>query len=293
MAMAGACALDAGAAAQPRPPAAGSTDAAPSSAASGPPRFRIAELRNDDPFSALVGRKRSRGRGDAAGRVERYVTASDERVFLIARDGDEARIKFLCRENDPRLDCVMDPQRSAEEIFQLTAVTGSRGDAVFKDAQGETFLTIAAYGGATVTWPGETRGLAASKSFGEETSLRLPFADVATAERRACLASAHLSARARTPILVEFGRAASDSATGASVLADAIMRAASGVAAVASDGTGASAVARRIERVRLMPAEAPEISLDGAVLEVRYNPALDVAGRPSSAAVARFLEDTL
>ncbi len=258
------------------------------------PTWRVAEAESDDPFSALVGKKRGRSfEGDAAVRVERYVTASQERVFLISRDGKEARMKFLCAEDDPRIDCVIDPLRSAEEIFLLTAETGSRGDAVFRDDKGATFLTIAAYGGATVTWPGEKSGLAASKSYGEETSLRLPFADIATAERRACLASAHLSARARSAILVEFDEPAIDPASGAGVLADAIARAASGVATVASDEAGAAAVARRLERVLLIAAEAPEISMDGKVLEVRYNPALDIAGRPSSADVARFLEETL
>ena len=51
---------------------------------------------------------------------------------------------------------------------------------------------------------------------------------------------------------------------------------------------------KRVNRIKLIPAEIAEISLDGKALEVRYNPGgEDLQGRPSSAAVARFLENSL
>ena len=254
----------------------------------------VLETGASDPFSALVGKRTARrSRQSDVIQVERYVIATDDRAFLFAKNGEEARVKFLCREGDPRLDCVIDPDRSAEEVFLLRATTGPRGDIIFKDAGGGMFLRIASYGGATVFWPGAGKGEAAAKSFGDQTSLRLPFADVATAARRAQLATAFLSAQTGAPIVIDFGTPALDETTGAAVLADAIVRAASGVQAVAQDEVGAKAISRQIRTIKLVAADVPELSMDGTTLEVRYNPAQDLSGRPSSAAVARFLEETL
>lgn len=249
---------------------------------------------SNDPFSALVGKRSEKRRTRTANaKVERYVIATDDRAFLFQKNGTNARLKFLCREQDPRLDCRLDQENSAEEIFSLNTTTGPRGDLIFKDMRGETILRIASYGGATVFWPGESTGQAASKSFGEETSLRLPFADIGTVERRAQSATAFLSATTGTPILIDLGRPVLDETSGGAVLADAIVRAVSGVYQVASDPTGAGVIADRIDRIRLIHAQVPELSLDGKTLEVRYNAANDLAGRPSSTAVARFLEETL
>ena len=250
-----------------------------------------------DPFTALVGKRVDRqARRAPEIRVERYVIATDDRAFLFENRGQDARLMFLCRDADTGIDCLIDPDRSAEEIHALQMTTGPRGDRIFRNETGAIFLRIASYGGATVHWPGETNGQAASRSFGDETSLRLPFADVETAQRRALSASAYVSAALGTPILFEIaGRPQTDEVSGAGVLADAIVRVAKGLIAVADDDTGAGAeiIARRIDRVILMPAEAPELSLDGKNLEIRYRAGSDLSGRPSSAAVARFLEDTL
>ena len=254
----------------------------------------VAEAERSDPFSALVGKRTKRARSRPSTiQVERYVIATDGRAFLFENRGEEARLKFLCRDDDERLDCKIDPERTAEEIHLLTPTTGPRGDLIFKDNEGSTFLRIASYGGATVFWPGEKAGHAASKSFGDETSLRLPFADIATAERRARQATAELSALTGTPILIDLGQPAVDETSGAAVLADAVARAASGVQRVADDPTGADVISKRVNKIKLIPAEVAEISLDGKALEVRYNPAADLQGRPSSAAVARFLENSL
>ncbi|MEL7486465.1 MAG: DUF4908 domain-containing protein [Pseudomonadota bacterium] len=249
-----------------------------------------------DPFSALVGKRSNRERRRAPEiRVERYVIATDDRAFLFENRGQEARLMFLCRDGDPRIECMIDGEQNAAEIHLLRLTTGPRGDRIFKDKAGDTYLRIASYGGATVYWPGDgVVGQAASRSFGDETSLMLPFADIAAARRRAQAATALVSARVGAPIIFDLGDAPTTSASsGAAVVADAVARAAQGLARVADDEAGVDAVARRIDRVRLISAEEPEMSLDGKTLEIRYNAAADLAGRPSSADVARFLENTL
>ena len=187
----------------------------PAAAVVEPRVITVAEAERSDPFSALVGKRTKRARTrPTAVQVERYVIATDGRAFLFENRGEQARLKFLCRDNDERLDCKIDPERTAEEIHLLTPTTGPRGDLIFKDNEGSTFLRIASYGGATVFWPGEKAGHAASKSFGDETSLRLPFADIATAERRAQQATAELSALTGSPILIDLGDPAVDDSIG-------------------------------------------------------------------------------
>ena len=248
---------------------------------------------SNDPFLSLVGKRRER-RADRMTRVtiERYVLASDDRAFLFQEKPGEARVKFLCAESDERIDCRLDKEGPAPEIYLLTPTRGPRGDRIYKDAAGETMLRIASYGGATVYWPGSYDGLAASKSFGDDAALTLPEADYAVAERRAKAATAILSAATGSPIIFDIGEASEEGAV-ASVLADAVMRAAKGLNGVAKDATGARIVADRIETVAFINGEGPSIELNAKTLEVRYAPDQDIAGRPSSAAISRFLEETL
>lgn len=247
-----------------------------------------------DPFSALVGKRKPAAERDAAsGAVERFVIASDDRVFLFQSDDRVGRLKFLCGEGDKRIDCLIDREAPAEEIHLLTASRVSRGDVVWNDQRGRTLMRVAAYGGVTVFWPGDARGLAASKSYGEDPPLTLDFATVETARQRAQAATALISARVGAPIVFEIGEPAPDAGGGASVLADAVVRAAGGMGRVAEDPTGARVMAARIRRVEFRRAADPALAMQKGVLSVGYNPALDVGGRPSSAAVARFLEESL
>lgn len=294
----------------------------------------------DDPFASLVG-KRSKRSGDAGrSNIERYVTTSGDRVFLLENRGDEAFIKFLCGPDDPRLDCKIDPEGPSEEIIALTASRGSRGDFLYLDDAGETVLRVAAHGGATVLWPGEDQTRGASKGFGDDQgAFDLPAERRGDAHRRAQGAAANLSAVTGSPIVFDVGRRsgrdegdseergavaapaprafaeqsrtalsfAADAASpaalesdmpardsgDATVLADAVARVAGGMHRVAGDPTGARIIGARIAVVRFIEAPAASLSLDGAVLTVFYDPASGVAGRPSSTAVAKFLEESL
>jgi hypothetical protein len=79
----------------------------------------------------------------------------------------------------------------------------------------------------------------------------------------------------------------------AAVLGDAIIRAANGIKDVADDPTGARIIASRIKKVSFSAASAPGLGFAAGVLNIRYVPGQDIDGRPSSAAVAHFLEETL
>ncbi|MBL4619583.1 MAG: DUF4908 domain-containing protein [Marinicaulis sp.] len=258
-----------------------------------PVAYPIAAAQSSNPFSALVVKRRER-RPTRGGRIkiERYVLASDDRAFLFEQRQNEARVKFLCSPSDQRIDCLLDEAGPAPEIYLLRQTRGPRGDLIYKNAQGDTLLRIASYGGATVFWPGEAQGLAASKSFGDDSALRLIPVGRETALRRARAATATISAITGAPIIFDLGVTPPDD-TDATVLADAVMRAAKGLRNVADDPTGARIIAGRIERVTFLPGEAPGVRLNEAVLEIHYVPNLDIAGRPSSVAISRLLEEAL
>lgn len=247
-----------------------------------------------DPFSALVGKRKSEAaRIISSEGVDRYVIATDDRVFLFQGGAREGRLKFLCSDGDTRMDCVIDDTTPAEEIHLLTATRAPRGDTVWRNGNGEALLRVAAYGGATVFWPGDPRGHAAAKTFGEDPPLTLDFATLETARARAQRATALISAQIGKPILFDAGDPGPDEAGGASVLADAVARAAKGIGRVAEDPTGARIIGTRVQRVEFVAGRPPAVSFGDGVLSVRYDPAADAAGRPSSSEIARLLEEAL
>ena len=252
------------------------------------------QAQSSDPFSALVGKRRPRQAERAMrGEVERYVLAGDDRAFLFEDRTSEARVMFLCAQEDPRIACLIDSAGPAPEIYVLTPTRGPRGDVIYKNRKGDSLLRIASYGGATVFWPGESIGLAASKSFGDDSSLTLPFADFEAATRRAQGATAILSAITGAPIVFDIGPAPNAEGQRSSVLADSVIVTAKAVKNVADDPTGARIIASRIKKVDFIPADAPSVLLNETVLEIRYTPELDLGGRPSSAEITRFLEESL
>lgn len=254
---------------------------------------------DNNPFAALVGARRDRKRESARSlRIERYVLASDDRVFLFEDRGSSARMKFLCTPDDERIDCALDPEGTAAEIHILTPTRGPRGDVIYKNAEGETMLRLASYGGATVFWPGDNSGgRAASRSFGDDAILAIEAADLATAERRAKLASALISdavgAKVSFELGVQFQSLETNAGNRADVLADAVIRAAAGLYDVASDQTGARVIAERINRVLITPGPGAGVTLEDKTLIVEILPDGGLSGRPASATIVRFLEETL
>ncbi len=255
--------------------------------------YTLAQQREANPFSALVGERRERRADRPRGEVERYVLAADNRAFLIESRSRTARVKFLCGPEDPRLGCSLDPAAPAPEIYLLTVTRGPRGDVIFKNADGVTYLRIASYGGATVYWPGDPAGSAASKSFGDDHAIELEAAEFETAARRAKFATAIVSALTGSPITFDLVAPAQEAGANASVLADAIVRTAIGVSAVAGDATGARILGERINRVAFEAGTAPSARFEDNALVIRYVPDRGIAGRMSSRAVERFLEESL
>ncbi len=256
-------------------------------------KLALVQQTKTNPFSALVGERRERRADRQQGKVERYVLAADNRVFLIEARTRTARVKFLCAPGDQRLDCTFDPAAPAPEIFLLTVTRGPRGDSIFKNADGDALVRIASYGGATVHWPGDDAGSAASKSFGDDHAVELPALGFEAAERRAKSATAIISALTGAPITFDLNAPTPDEGASASVLADAILRTTIGVSAVAADPTGARILGSRIDRIVFEIGSAPVARFEENALIIEYVPDQDISGRLSSRAVERFLEESL
>lgn len=264
--------------------------------------MQLAQL-GANPFASLVTRR------TAASNVERYVTTEGDRAFLFEYDEPYARVKFLCAAGDPRLECTL--PGGAEEIHMLTGARGPRGDLFYKTRDGVTVLRMPQHGGAIVSWPGETSTRGAEKAeLQPGDTLRLAPQTSSFAARRASAAMAAVMQKVGRPISFDIGAAAArtparPAALGAldseaapaeseaSVLADAVVRAAAGIDLVARDAAGARAVAQRLTAVRFVEAPRAGVALDGKTLVISYDPGGGVGGRPSAAEVARFLEQAL
>ncbi len=247
-----------------------------------------------DPFSALVGRDRAASeRQREANTVDRYVSAAGDEVFLFQSAGTDARLKFLCGPSAREIDCLIDDDTPAEEILILFATRGPRGDTIYRDASGEAWLRITAYGGATAYRLGDRRGHAATRTFGEDPPLVLPTVSLDAARRRASRATALLSAALGAPIIFEIGEPALDGATDASVLADAVARAATALNSIAETPVGATALRDRYSSVRFSAGDTSAVRADGRALEVVYDPDGDVYGRPSTAEIVAAVEEVL
>lgn len=255
----------------------------------------LAYVQSDNPFSALVGRRRARrATVERRGRVDRYILAADDRALLFEDRASSARVQFLCGEGDTRIDCTFDTTVATPEILEVISTRGPRGDVIYKSRQNEIVLRIASYGGATVYWPGRADGAAASKSFGDDRHLDLPPASLDAVVRRTSRGTAVVSARVGAPItfVVDVANASEDGDYG--VLADSITRTAAALMRIARDPTSAQILANGVEWVRFVAsAERPEIVLDNKILTIRYAPNADIAGRLSSFEVRNFLENRL
>lgn len=257
-------------------------------------RVAAASQPGNNPFSGLVGRKRTgKSDGKKAGRIDRFVIASDERVLLFDDRTNSARVQFLCGDKDPRIDCVFDEKVYSPEILTLTPTRGPRGDVIYKSQEDRIVLRIASYGGATVYWPGRNDGAAASKSFGDDDNLELPHADLNTVVRRARMGGAYVSAKVGAPIPFEVDIAHSDGLGNYGVLADAIVRTAAALSRIGEDETSAEILGRGVKRVRFALSDERGVALDGQTLTIQYQPVAGLAGRPSSFYVRDFLENQL
>ncbi|MEO1014052.1 MAG: DUF4908 domain-containing protein [Pseudomonadota bacterium] len=238
-----------------------------------------------DPFSSLV--RPSRQSGDGKSRLQRFTAAPDDRNFLLETRRNAARIQFLCAPADPRIACQIDPDRPTEEIFDLSAERGSRGDVLFRDSAGRLVVRVTPYGNATVYWPGEADGLAATKRDDDAGRLRLPMVRYVDVPLRAARAERLLSERFGATVKFDLEEATiANEFRPSPVLADAIVRVAAGFEIVAGEERAAAALKARPIRFRFVEGADPAAVGEPGEVTVTYRPRVGPEGRPGAASMA-------
>ncbi|MEE9328497.1 MAG: DUF4908 domain-containing protein [Parvularculaceae bacterium] len=257
----------------------------------------------EDPFRALLTR-----RGPAAVKLstrtpQLFETTQGDEAFVFQTDGRTGLIRFLCDKSDTTdIECALLRGQRGEEIYALTATRSPRGDVIYKDVDGEAVLRVTTNGGATLFSPSEkpaTQGTVLVPLGGKavlpvpntKASLSAPALSYAEVEARMLLAADIF--RERYGIDIYFLQSGPDGQRNQAVLADAVLTAAKGIDLVAADALGADALAKGLEMVRFVPGTKTSYLFDKKVLTITYAKGANIAGRPSSAAIARYLEATL
>ncbi len=192
-------------------------------------------------------------------------------VFVLDRTAPKALLKFQNR----------------DEVWLLEGHPAPRGDTVFKNDVGETVLRASKLGGLTLFTRQAPNGQAVT-AIGPADSLatrRAPLSFVALF--RALVAAGHRATRAaQHPLTVTLLDEATAETSGQ--IADAGVVVAEAFEAL--DRAGQRDLLTRWRRVNLALGDKADVKAQGDVLVVVLNPGKGVAGRPSSARIARALK---
>ena len=196
--------------------------------------------------------------------VARYRVDGGGDAFVIERSGGSALVKF---EDSP-------------EVWSLTAMSGPRGDTIFKNDVGDPVLRFTRLGGVTLFTPDNPDGAAAIMA-GAAGSVRPPasigpnalFSALASSSARASRAAQHLIAFEVVP-----------DATPKTdwLFADAALVAAEAFIRLAGRGLDGRALAARFGRVEFLLGGQPQAQASGGVVHITVAPGRGVSGRPSS-----------
>ncbi len=244
-----------------------------------------------DPFSTLLKPARQGAIGDTT--LQHFAAAPDDRAFLLETGRGVARIQFLCAASDPRIACRIDADRPGEAIVDLSAERGSRGDVLFRDGAGRLVVRMTPYGNATVYWPGESEGRAATKREEYPGALRLTPFTYGEAAKRAARAESLLAELGVTVRLDVGALSIANEYSPAPALTDAVLRAAEAVEALADDADASPALKARPVTLRFVEGRQAGAASSGDDIVVTYIRAGGAAGAPSEADLAAAIRGAL
>lgn len=191
-------------------------------------------------------------------------------LFVLDRTGPQALLKFQNR----------------DEVWRLDAHPAPRGDTVFKNDVGETVLRASKLGGLTLFTRKAPNGQAVTQ-VGSADPLTTARNLSPGALLRALVISGHRATRAaQHPLTINLLDEANAESSGA--IADAGVVVAEAFEEL--DRSGRRDQLARWRRVYLALGDKAEVKAEGDVLVVVLNPRKGVAGRPSSARIARVLK---
>jgi hypothetical protein len=193
--------------------------------------------------------------------IARYV-AEEGQGFVLDRTRQPALLKF----------------DQSPEVWALAPSPASRGDVIYRNDVGQPVLRATRLGGLTLFTRSRPGGAPAAL-IGEAGPLVRPTA-ISPSGLLQKLAQASVKATGSAKRLIPFeanGVTPGDEpvfADAAAITADAIVR-------LGRTDVGRGAVGR-VRKVRLLPGKKASVTVQGGVLQIVVNPALGMAGRPSS-----------
>ncbi len=262
-----------------------------------------------DPFAALLSR-----RGPSAVRLtsrepQLYETAEGDIRFTFQVSQQSGLIRFHCPSFADTLECQLIENNNEEEVFRLDATRSPRGDVIYKNDNEQAVLRVTATGGATLFHTSnsansdtENEAFAGYSGVAASGQAVLPVSGLTSpmnsggqeyefVQRR--IRSATQLLTLRHDLLLVMEAAPAETSGGNAVLAEAVLTVAKAIDLVAADELGKSVIKKRLSSVVFTPSVAAGHLFEGSTLTIFYNPDLDVAGRPSSSAIANYLEGVL
>jgi hypothetical protein len=198
--------------------------------------------------------------------VARYVVGAGE-VFILDRSSEEPLLKF---EDSP-------------EIWVLEPGPAPRGDIIYRNDLGEPVLRATRLGGLTLFSSREPEGTPAAL-VGEADDLQ-PAPEMAPGVLLQKMIQASVRASRAAQHLITFD-APNVTPRSAPVFADAAMVAAEAVVRLSHRADGKGFVSH-LEKIVFLPGHAPDATFNGTVMQVTVTAGRGLAGRPSSARLAR------
>jgi hypothetical protein len=204
-------------------------------------------------------------------RIAHYVSEFARISFVLDLSGELPKIRF----------------DGNEEIFVLRWQPAAGGDRILLRDDGEIVLRISGLGGVTLFTPDNRRGIPVAPARTAQPLLAStpPIGFVRDIAGRIMM---QLRAEVGKEIVFEanWNAVVGDrAATG--ILYDAIRNAGTALFEIVRTGPGRAAVIARLNRVRFVPAGQPGVFMQGDMLIVNFSAAQGLAGRPSSAWIAR------
>lgn len=196
-------------------------------------------------------------------------SAGDRIAFSLENFGDRVLLRF----------------DGSPEIFALLSDRVALGGRALKYDTGATALHESVWGGLTIYTETAPGGLPATRTgdFAVPPRLSVSRADLETALRDE---AAHLAYTQQ--VNLRFTATMGNDAARAEAF-NALSNVDAGIARITANPAGRTAVAKRIQTVKLTEARKPEVSVAGRVLTVTFAPAQGPTGRPSSRAIAAAL----
>ncbi|HLY56843.1 MAG TPA: TIR domain-containing protein [Stellaceae bacterium] len=194
---------------------------------------------------------------------------------------------------DQRATPTLMQRDGATEILALTSSPAPYGETALRLDTGETVLRLAGDGSMTLFDAAHPDGAPAHRDQDARPLVLAEMTDAAVHDRAAALDRHYQEIVGKSVDVAFLSPPTVQDHAAWGVLADTLDVITAAVDGIAAAGPGRSALSRGLSRIEVAGGTAKTVAIEGGVLTVTVVPAAGPAGRPSSAALRRALEDGL